>query len=202
MGDKFEMVTAFSRDGPKKVYVQHLLKARGKEINELLEKKAYFYVCGDAANMAREVNAVLAQILAEHRGISEAKAEEIVKNMRAANQYQVSHRQKKKPINPGRPCLSEPVDFLSGTPLSQKQQTLLTHLAGGRMVVSGQRLVVLEKRTTITRACMRHGIKESVLGPSCIFVRYGSRECFFSSRLLEIFSSTFSLAVTLNKSAA
>ncbi|EON98957.1 putative nadph-cytochrome p450 reductase protein [Phaeoacremonium minimum UCRPA7] len=88
MGDKFEMVTAFSRDGPKKVYVQHLLKARGKEINELLEKKAYFYVCGDAANMAREVNTVLAQILSEQRGISEAKAEEIVKNMRAANQYQ------------------------------------------------------------------------------------------------------------------
>ena len=39
--------------------------------------------------MAREVNAVLAQILSEQRGISEAKAEEIVKNMRAANQYQV-----------------------------------------------------------------------------------------------------------------
>jgi hypothetical protein len=46
-------------------------------------------VCGDAANMAREVNTVLGQILAKERGISEAKAEEIVKNMRAANQYQV-----------------------------------------------------------------------------------------------------------------
>lgn len=39
--------------------------------------------------MAREVNAVLGRILAENRGITEAKAEEIVKNMRAANQYQV-----------------------------------------------------------------------------------------------------------------
>ncbi len=83
------MVTAFSRTGPKKVYVQHRLKERAKEVNELLEKKAYFYVCGDAANMAREVNAVLAQILADERGVSEAKAEEIVKNMRSANQYQV-----------------------------------------------------------------------------------------------------------------
>ena len=71
------------------MYVQHRLKERSKEINDLLEKKAYFYVCGDAANMAREVNHVLAQILAENRGITEAKAEEIVKNMRAANQYQV-----------------------------------------------------------------------------------------------------------------
>ncbi|KAK5660215.1 hypothetical protein OQA88_12749 [Cercophora sp. LCS_1] len=88
LGDNFELVTAFSREGSKKVYVQHRLKERAKEINELLEKKAYFYVCGDAANMAREVNTVLAQILAEERGIPETKAEEIVKNMRASNQYQ------------------------------------------------------------------------------------------------------------------
>jgi NADPH-ferrihemoprotein reductase len=38
--------------------------------------------------MAREVNTVLAQIIAEARGVSEAKGEEIVKNMRSANQYQ------------------------------------------------------------------------------------------------------------------
>ena len=78
------MVTAFSREGPKKVYVQHRLKELGKEINDLLQQKAYLYVCGDAANMAREVNTVLAQIIAEQRGTTEAKGEEIVKNMRAA----------------------------------------------------------------------------------------------------------------------
>lgn len=69
--------------------MQHRLKERSKEVSDLLSQKAYFYVCGDAANMAREVNTVLAQILAEGRGVSEAKGEEIVKNMRAANQYQV-----------------------------------------------------------------------------------------------------------------
>lgn len=89
LGDKFEIVLAFSRDGPKKVYVQHRLKEYEKEVNELLEKKAYFYVCGDAANMAREVNSVLAQIIAGQRNIPEAKAEEIVKSMRSSNQYQV-----------------------------------------------------------------------------------------------------------------
>lgn len=89
MGDRFEMHNAFSREGPQKVYVQHLLKQQGKIINDLLEQKAYFYVCGDAANMAREVNSVLVKIIAEHRDKTEAKAEEIVKNMRAANQYQV-----------------------------------------------------------------------------------------------------------------
>lgn len=88
LGDKFELVTAFSREGSKKVYVQHRLKERSKEVSELLSQKAYFYVCGDAANMAREVNSVLAQIIAEGRGVSEAKGEEVVKNMRSANQYQ------------------------------------------------------------------------------------------------------------------
>lgn len=84
------MINAFSRDGPKKVYVQHRLQERAKEVGELLSQKAFFYVCGDAAHMAREVNAVLAKIIAESRGVSEAKGEEIVKSMRAANQYQVS----------------------------------------------------------------------------------------------------------------
>lgn len=90
LGDNFELITAFSRDSAKKVYVQHRLKERSEEVNALLEKKAYIYVCGDAANMAREVNTVLGQILVSQRGISEAKAEEIIKNMRASNQYQVS----------------------------------------------------------------------------------------------------------------
>jgi NADPH-ferrihemoprotein reductase len=88
MGAAFDMIVAFSRDGPQKVYVQHKLRERAKEINELLEQKAYFYVCGDAANMAREVNAVLTQIIAEQRGVSESRGEEIVKRMRASNLYQ------------------------------------------------------------------------------------------------------------------
>lgn len=57
-------------------------------MNELLQQKAYFYVCGDAANMAREVNTIVGQIIAEQRGIPEAKAEAIVKQMRSSNQYQ------------------------------------------------------------------------------------------------------------------
>nr|UWK20406.1 cytochrome P450 reductase [Trichoderma psychrophilum] len=88
LGDKFELVTAFSRESSKKVYVQHRLKERSAEISDLLSQKAFFYVCGDAANMAREVNTVLTQIIAEGRNVPESKAEEIVKNMRAANQYQ------------------------------------------------------------------------------------------------------------------
>lgn len=88
LGDNFVMDVAFSREGPKKVYVQHRMKDFAAEINNLLQQKANFYVCGDAANMAREVNTVLAQIVAEQRGVPESKGEEVVKAMRASNQYQ------------------------------------------------------------------------------------------------------------------
>lgn len=64
------------------------MKERAKEINELLEQKAYFYVCGDAANMAKEVAEILATIISEQRGVDKKKGEDIVKSMRTANQYQ------------------------------------------------------------------------------------------------------------------
>jgi len=89
LGDSFVLHTAFSRDGPKKVYVQHKMSEYADEIAKLIcDDKAYFYVCGDAANMAREVNALLAKVIAKYKGVSEQKGEEMVKVMRASNQYQ------------------------------------------------------------------------------------------------------------------
>ncbi|MCJ1252271.1 NADPH-cytochrome P450 reductase [Lignoscripta atroalba] len=89
LGPSFQLITAFSREQSEKVYVQHRLREQAAEINSLLEQqKANFYVCGDAANMAREVNLVLGQIISEQRGISLEKAEEVVKSMRSSGQYQ------------------------------------------------------------------------------------------------------------------
>lgn len=88
LGDSFELFTAFSRETSEKVYVQQRLAEQGSLVNELLQQKANFYVCGDAANMAREVNIVLGQIIAAKRGLSPEKAEETVKSMRSSNQYQ------------------------------------------------------------------------------------------------------------------
>lgn len=58
-------------------------------MNDLIEHHgAYVYVCGDAANMAREVNVLIGQMLAEQRGLPDAKGEELVKRLRNENRYQ------------------------------------------------------------------------------------------------------------------
>jgi NADPH-ferrihemoprotein reductase len=64
------------------------MKQNAKLINDLLTKKSNFYVCGDAAHMAREVNDVLGQIVAEERGVDAKKGEEVVKQMRSSGAYQ------------------------------------------------------------------------------------------------------------------
>lgn len=89
LGDSFALFLAFSREVPgQKIYVQKRLQEQADLVNELLQQKANFYVCGDAANMAREVNVVLGQIIAEKRGVSIEKAESVVKGMRSSSQYQ------------------------------------------------------------------------------------------------------------------
>lgn len=68
--------------------MQHRLKEHAKEISELLQQQAFFYVCGDAATMAREVHSALVHIIAHQQGIPESRAEEVVTSMRSANYYQ------------------------------------------------------------------------------------------------------------------
>lgn len=89
LGSTFSLFTAFSRENPgKKIYVQERIKEQATLINDLLLQKGHFYVCGDAANMAREVNALLGQIIGEQRGIGTEKGDQVVKQMRAGNLYQ------------------------------------------------------------------------------------------------------------------
>ncbi|WAO96803.1 NADPH--cytochrome P450 reductase [Fusarium falciforme] len=84
----FEVATAFSREGPTKVYVQHRLKERASEVNRLLEEDASVYVCGDAANMAIAVKEVLVQVVSGQRQVPKATAENILKAMKASRRYQ------------------------------------------------------------------------------------------------------------------
>eukprot|EP01065_Artemidia_motanka_P026946 TRINITY_DN32185_c0_g1_i1.p1 TRINITY_DN32185_c0_g1~~TRINITY_DN32185_c0_g1_i1.p1 ORF type:complete len:689 (+),score=226.45 TRINITY_DN32185_c0_g1_i1:67-2133(+) len=66
--------TAFSRDGPQKVYVQHHLRDDASDIWRLLQANAIIYVCGDAKRMARDVDECLAAICEGCGGMSREQA--------------------------------------------------------------------------------------------------------------------------------
>ncbi|TDT57037.1 sulfite reductase (NADPH) alpha subunit [Enterobacter sp. AG5470] len=55
--------TAFSRDQAQKVYVQHRMLEQGETLWRWLSEGAYFYVCGDANHMAKDVDAALRRVV-------------------------------------------------------------------------------------------------------------------------------------------
>jgi len=84
------MHTAFSRQARKKVYVQDQLKNFSSGVRSLLlDDGGYFYICGDA-QMARQVQTVLCQILGEGISVTHA-GESIIQNLKSEGRYQVSY---------------------------------------------------------------------------------------------------------------
>lgn len=79
--------TAFSRDQTEKIYVQDRIRENGKAIWEWLEKGACVYVCGDASRMAKDVEATLVDIIAEHADLSEEDAKAHLKELRHGGRY-------------------------------------------------------------------------------------------------------------------
>ena len=79
--------TAFSRDQAQKVYVQQRMLERGAELWQWLQAGAYFYVCGDAQRMARDVDAALQVIVAEHGGMDATAAAAYVEALGKARRY-------------------------------------------------------------------------------------------------------------------
>ena len=79
--------TAFSRDQAAKVYVQHRMQEQGAELWRWLEEGASFFVCGDAARMAKDVDAALRQIIATHGGRSPEEAAHYVEALEKSKRY-------------------------------------------------------------------------------------------------------------------
>ncbi|WNC71696.1 assimilatory sulfite reductase (NADPH) flavoprotein subunit [Thalassotalea psychrophila] len=79
---------AFSRDQAEKVYVQHKLKANGKELFSWLENGAHFYICGDMSRMAKDVHQTLVEIVSEHGNKTVEQAEDYLKQLRINKRYQ------------------------------------------------------------------------------------------------------------------
>jgi sulfite reductase (NADPH) flavoprotein alpha-component len=59
----------------------------GKELYEWLESGAYFYVCGDATKMAKDVDQALHTLIQKHGNLNTAKAVEYVKNLKKEKRY-------------------------------------------------------------------------------------------------------------------
>ena len=81
------MDVAFSRDTPEKVYVQHRLWDRRSELVDWLERGAYFYVCGDAKQMAKDVRATLVAAYADVKGLAPEAAEQAVVELERGKRY-------------------------------------------------------------------------------------------------------------------
>jgi sulfite reductase (NADPH) flavoprotein alpha-component len=82
------MDVAFSRDQEHKIYVQHRMLEKAKELYAWLEEGAVVYVCGDKSRMAHDVHAALETILRQEGGLSEEAAAEYLKRMQQERRYQ------------------------------------------------------------------------------------------------------------------
>jgi sulfite reductase (NADPH) flavoprotein alpha-component len=82
------MDVAFSRDTADKVYVQHRLVERARDVFDWLEDGAHVYVCGDATTMAPDVDEALVTVVQCASGRDRDAAVEYVHALRQAHRYQ------------------------------------------------------------------------------------------------------------------
>lgn len=79
--------TAFSRDGETKVYVQDRMRGNAAELWSWLCDGGVFYVCGDAARMAKDVDRALHDVVAREGSMSDEEAKQYVKTLAAEGRY-------------------------------------------------------------------------------------------------------------------
>jgi sulfite reductase (NADPH) flavoprotein alpha-component len=80
--------TAFSRDTAKKVYVQDRMQENAADLYDWLERGAYFYVCGDASRMAKDVENALLDVIAKGSNGTLENAAEYLAAMKKQKRYQ------------------------------------------------------------------------------------------------------------------
>ena len=86
-GHLHQLSTAFSRDQAQKIYVQHRLLEQGAQLWQWLEEGAHFYICGDAARMAKDVEQALKAAIREHGGLDETQAQAYVSALARDKRY-------------------------------------------------------------------------------------------------------------------
>jgi len=80
--------TAFSRDQAHKVYVQNRMLENAAELWKWIDADgAHFYVCGDAARMAKDVDAALLKIVETEGGKTPDEAAAYVEELKKVKRY-------------------------------------------------------------------------------------------------------------------
>ena len=79
---------AWSRDQEKKIYVQDKIRENSTALWQWLQEGAYFYVCGDAAKMAKDVEQALLEVIAKEGNLSPDEAEDYLNELREEKRYQ------------------------------------------------------------------------------------------------------------------
>lgn len=79
---------AFSRDQDAKVYVQHRMAEKSRELYSWLEEGAHIYVCGSVSPMAADVHNMLLTIIQNEGGKTAEESAAYVKSLREQGRYQ------------------------------------------------------------------------------------------------------------------
>lgn len=79
---------AFSRDQAERIYVHQRMREEAKVLYTWLEEGGSFYVCGDAARMAKDVHIALIDVVIKASGRSHEQAEDYVKILEQEGRYQ------------------------------------------------------------------------------------------------------------------
>ena len=81
------MDIAFSRDQSEKVYVQHRLWERRRDVVGWLENGAFLYVCGEAQSMAKDVRAALVRAYADVKALAPEAAKQAIADLERDKRY-------------------------------------------------------------------------------------------------------------------
>ena len=87
-GQLARLDTAFSRDQHLKVYVQDRMRENAAELWSWIAGGGYFYVCGDAKRMAKDVDQALLDIITGQGGMTPVQAADYVRQMKKDRRYQ------------------------------------------------------------------------------------------------------------------
>ncbi len=83
-----ELNLAFSRDQQEKIYVQDRMRENGEKIWQWIDAEGgYFYVCGDASKMAKDVDNTLRNIIQQYGKFDDAETANYMRKLSMDKRY-------------------------------------------------------------------------------------------------------------------